>query len=56
MKYIWVLNYDGNISTEGYDSEDKAFKRLESQGYEQVVGYLFKNGDKYCTLKCITVK
>lgn len=56
MNYIYILNYDGKISTEAYDSEDKAFKRLEIQGYKQLIGYLFKNEDKYCTVHCLTIK
>ena len=56
MKYIWVLNYDGMISTEAYDTEDKAFKRLEIQGYNQIIGYFFKNGESCCTVHCLTIK
>ena len=56
MKYIWVLNYDGKISTEAYDTEDKAFKRLEIQGYNQIIGYFFKNGESCCTVHCLTIK
>lgn len=59
MKYIWILEYNGSVSREGYDTEDKAIERLEKQGYKRMVGYLFKNKiveDDYCRIHCIKIK
>lgn len=44
MKYVWIINYAGCLSKEGYDSEEKAFEHLKEQGYKQVEGYKFYDG------------
>ena len=60
MKYIWILEYNGAVSKEGYDTEDKAIEKIKSQGYKRVIGYLFKNENSteedYCRIYCIKVK
>ena len=55
-KYVWIIDYDGSISTEGYDSEEKAMERLEKQEYEQVIGYLFVDEQKrYAKIRCVKI-
>lgn len=39
--YVYVIEYDGRISMEGYSSEDKAIKHLEQQGYRQIIGWQY---------------
>lgn len=60
--YVWLLEYDGHLSKEGYDSEDKAIKRLTDQGYKPdnfngyVFKYVFKNKESICKIYCISIK
>ena len=35
MRYIYVIEYDGQISMEGYDTEEKAIEHLKRQGYKR---------------------
>ena len=42
---IYVVIYEGNVSSEGYDSEEKAFKYIQDRGGKQVQGWLFKDDE-----------
>ena len=41
--YIYVIEYDGQISMEGYSTEEKAIEHLEGQGYKRDFGWLYIN-------------
>lgn len=41
--YVYVIEYDGQISMEGYLIEDKAIKHLKDQGYKQDFGWGFSD-------------
>ena len=41
MMYIYVIEYDGQISMEGYNTEEKAIEHLEEQGYKRDFGWLY---------------
>lgn len=54
--YVWVLEYDGHISKEGYSKEEQAINRLEKQGYKQIIGYLFVDDEgRSCRINCIKI-
>ena len=40
--YIYVIEYDGKLSLEGYNTIDKAIERLKNQEYIQEYGLIFK--------------
>ena len=40
--YIYVIEYDGKLSLEGYKDIDKAIERLKNQEYTQDQGLIFK--------------
>ena len=40
--YIYVIEYDGKLSSEGYKDIDKAIERLKNQEYMQDHGLTFK--------------
>ncbi|MBP3931569.1 MAG: hypothetical protein J6D47_18645 [Peptostreptococcaceae bacterium] len=43
IKYIYVIEYDGRISKEGYDSLNKALNHLRKQGYNHKCGWSYKD-------------
>ena len=40
--YIYVIEYDGKLSLEGYNTIDKEIERLKNQEYNQDHGLTFK--------------
>lgn len=43
--YVYIILYQGKVSSLGFDSEDKAFEFLEKErGVKQVFGYEFEGG------------
>ena len=40
--YIYVIEYNGKLSLEGYNTIDKAIERLKNQEYMQDQGLIFK--------------
>lgn len=53
---IFTLEYEGNISQEGYSTIDKAIKHLKEQGYKQEFGWLFSDAcNNQCKIKEIKI-
>lgn len=42
--YIYIIEYDGRVSSEGYDTLGKAIDHLFNQGYKQDFGLCFYLG------------
>lgn len=40
--YIYLIEYDGKLSLEGYNTIDKAIERLKNQDYVKESGLTFK--------------
>ena len=45
MKYVYIILYNGNVSSLGFSTEKEAFEWLEKErGVKQVFGYQFEDG------------
>lgn len=52
---VYIILYNGKISSEGYSSEDKAIDHLLSQGYHQINGWCFMTQDTFAYIHEIKV-
>lgn len=52
---VYIIIYNGKVSSEGYSTEDKAIEHLISQGYQQVLGWAFMTHDSYAHIREIKV-
>ena len=41
--YLYIIEYDNKISTEGYNTELRAIKHLEEQGYKRQISWTYVN-------------
>lgn len=53
--YVYVIEYDGKISQEGYGAEEKVIQHLEYQGYKKDYGWIYKNEDSIALIKEIKI-
>ena len=54
--YVYIIIYDKvSVSSEGYDSLDKAIARLEEQGYKQYYGWLYQQDEYVAQIKEIKI-
>ena len=52
---VYIILYNGKVSSEGYSSEDKAIDHLMSQGYTQVQGWTFMTHNSFAYIHEIKV-
>lgn len=58
MNEFYVIVVNGRVSTEGYDSEDKAIAFIESRSDhpEKINGWLYRSKQNQYTIHAITIK
>ena len=39
--YVYIIEYEGKVSLEGYKTELRAIKHLEEQGYKREIGWTY---------------
>lgn len=52
---VYIIIYNGKVSSEGYSTEDKAIDHLISQGYKQVLGWNFMSDNSFAYIREIKV-
>ncbi|WP_312286789.1 hypothetical protein [Terrisporobacter sp.] len=52
---VYIIMYNGNVSSEGYSTEDKAIDHLISQGYQQIQGWTFMTHNSFAYIYEIKV-
>lgn len=52
---VYIILYNGKVSSEGYSSEDKAIDHLILQGYTQVQGWTFMTHNSFAYIHEIKV-
>ena len=53
--YVYIIEYEGKISLEGYKTELRAIKHLEEQGYKREIGWTYMD-EKGCIAKIKEIK
>lgn len=52
---VYIIMYNGKVSSEGYSTEDKAIDHLISQGYQQIQGWTFMTHNSFAYIYEIKV-